>query len=567
VVAVGGVVVAAGFALADRDPQTASANALLAVVEYAFRPVWLLEAALAVLATGTLVALAWAKHSRGTGGPARAALTGVLTFAIAPVGLALVSALLLAAIGAPTLAAIGDQGWQRAPKPLVCRSPEGNATLRLPAPQGSPGIVLDCLDSQGRLTPERVSPSPAASAPRLSPPRLHCLASSSSWTWDRCAETPTSKGATMPPGSTPRAWSLDLFGDGLVPLIAVFLLAVLVTLAAAAFLSFYLWTLFRHRSAPSQGRWLSFSLASLGGRGSRWVLVAAILVGAASTYALWTALGRTISTIGLIGTAIALSIGGLLVAARFIPVQSPLSSVSGPLEVLRRGFDLVYDVATYLRVSHRVRGGTVVRAPRERMLDRYRALLRHVAAQRYDGVVIAAHSQGSVLSAAALLGDFYREWRGEDEDPGAARAAWEAGRRARHPELEALPPSVSLLTFGCPLLQTYEARFPEQYSWLRDPAERRREVFWPLSVCWLNVYRAGDYIGRSLWRPDASSVGSFEPWPLPAAPQVPSGPRLVDWCIGEGQHTGYWSDPRWVEAVRRLVEHTAAHADAASRAR
>src|SRR5690606_15385497 len=133
----------------------------------------------------------------------------------------------------------------------------------------------------------------------------------------------------------------------------------------------------------------------------------------------------------------------------------PFGSASGWLERLRIVLDVPYDIVNYLRVTQPEVG---VVAPRQRMLRRYRALLRHIALggtdrTPYAGLVIAAHSQGTVLTVATLFGDANRS-------PVAAPLAAEA------PEL-ILPAHMSLLTAGSPLRQLYEARFPGQYAWLQ----------------------------------------------------------------------------------------------------
>ena len=105
------------------------------------------------------------------------------------------------------------------------------------------------------------------------------------------------------------------------------------------------------------------------------------------------------------------------------------------------------------------------------------------------------------------------------------------------------------MTFGCPLRQLYEARLPHEYEelWSTAPeGERRRAA---LTLGWVNVYRARDYVGRSVFADpddDATLVqGAVRPVATPAG-----GPELLDACLrGPRSHTGYWGDPeltRWV---------------------
>jgi len=100
---------------------------------------------------------------------------------------------------------------------------------------------------------------------------------------------------------------------------------------------------------------------------------------------------------------------------------------------------------------------------------------------------------------------------------------------------------LSLVTAGCPILQTYAPSFPGQYDWPADPDAivARLAAFGP-GARWRNVYRSGDYFGRSLW---ASRVCD------PPAP--PAG--LEEICLGPGHHTGYWGDPLFAERVLEMI--------------
>ena len=71
--------------------------------------------------------------------------------------------------------------------------------------------------------------------------------------------------------------------------------------------------------------------------------------------------------------------------------------------------------------------------------------------------------------------------------------------------------SIRLLTFGSPLRQLYNRRFPLQYRWagantgytdnetLHGPDPDKLGL-----AGWSNLYCSGDYVGRYLWHDDAS---------------------------------------------------------------
>ena len=190
------------------------------------------------------------------------------------------------------------------------------------------------------------------------------------------------------------------------------------------------------------------------------------------------------------------------------------------LNGLAKVLDIIYDIASYLRKE-----SPEIVPPRVQMVARYRAVLEHVNAAKppYTHVVIVAHSQGSALSLATLLGD--------------------SDRRPPVPALPAdlKPPCpVTLLSFGCPARQTYARRFPGQFGQWLDPSLGGDS---PLDR-WVNVFRSGDYIGREVF--DESST--YDPFD-----STFRLPRRVERCIGPGVHTGYPSDERWRRIVRHIV--------------
>lgn len=215
-----------------------------------------------------------------------------------------------------------------------------------------------------------------------------------------------------------------------------------------------------------------------------------------------------------------------------------------------RGLDVTYDVATYMRVPHgRPDDRRPVEPPRRKVLRRYATLLRHIeTVQAPDRIVIAAHSQGSMYTLALLFGDDSRD----DADLIEGRGRWPLAPRLLPPdpapglareELCEIKAPLCLLTAGCPILQTYAPNFPGQYDWPSDTAAVQAKLAAiGHGATWRNVYRSGDYFGRSLW---AGGVVCE-----PSAPPSP----LEEFCLGAGHHTGYWGDPDFAAHVRELIE-------------
>ena len=198
---------------------------------------------------------------------------------------------------------------------------------------------------------------------------------------------------------------------------------------------------------------------------------------------------------------------------------------------LRAPLDAALDVDNHLREFPR-------RAiPRARIFSRYVALLEHVAAEKYDRILIVAHSQGTVISAELLR---YLKLRGERHGDPLERL-WQDLHGRLH-----------LLTAGCPLRQLYAARFPVIYAWVLGNGSTCGPNREPLGVeRWVNAYTTGDYVGRWLW---TRKAGTGEDWPahITETPDgqpvcMPQGlPPLAagcrkDVCLGSGAHTHYFN--------------------------
>jgi hypothetical protein len=222
----------------------------------------------------------------------------------------------------------------------------------------------------------------------------------------------------------------------------------------------------------------------------------------------------------------------------------------------RPALDVLLDVDNYLRDHPRNR------TPRARIAERYATLLRHLCrwkdrspgsnGTQYSAIIIIAHSQGTVITADLLR--FLRRERRENPlfEPDLDRLLSDAPTKGRLP--------VYLFTMGCPLRQLYRLRFPDLYRWVDppDPSSGMGPDPGALGVTrWVNVYRSGDYVGRSLWTPD-SDAHLFTPEPRP---------REIDavrseGCIGAGAHTHYWDDtaPMVADELDRLIVHAIAAA-------
>lgn len=257
------------------------------------------------------------------------------------------------------------------------------------------------------------------------------------------------------------------------------------------------------------------------------------------------------------------------------PVALVILTMRGRLDVLNLGFRPIIDVA--LDIDNHLREHPVQSNRRAAIAARYVSLLRYLCAWRdtdgrgYDAIVIVAHSQGSVITADLLR---YLHRKEEGRDPALSRIL----------DRQQLP--VYLFTMGCPLRQIYSIRFPHLYLWIREADDKQRyqndaalraiprtRMPDPQELGlqqWVNAYRAGDYVGRWLWRSDpcgheASLVLDGpcpHPWNVHQPLQNVVDDRFEDQsitrrelCIGPGAHTHYWDDtaPEIAIELDRLI--------------
>jgi hypothetical protein len=224
----------------------------------------------------------------------------------------------------------------------------------------------------------------------------------------------------------------------------------------------------------------------------------------------------------------------------------------------------VLDVDTYMRTS------PADATPRAQIVERYVSTLRYLARYRdadgrgYDSVVIVAHSLGALIS-----GDILR-FLYSDGDPHLAAFGLSGNQKPG-----TIP--ISLLTMGNPTRQLLNRFFPYLYDWVRaEPDNGLHPLPGPATVPpvaisahalpdprelgvsrWLNTYRSGDYIGRSLWleewyaRTDGKKGDGRYPQPI----HVVHDDRRTEMCIGAGAHTHYWDDtaPDVAELLNSLI--------------
>lgn len=332
-----------------------------------------------------------------------------------------------------------------------------------------------------------------------------------------------------PAGTGPRStadWGTDLVRAVVQPLGLAMLLLAAVLVLIGWFLRPYI-TTFRARNAHAsavdvavrQGTALTGGLTRSGSDAMYLAYVGVVLLITFGAGAIWLdgrdAVQRVGAFLASVAFPMAYALAVLAIAGVGLRNVGPVGRFGGGfLRILGLVLDTIYDVTSYMRVAN-----PAIVAPRIRMIARYRAVLRTARERGYEHVVVMAHSQGTVLTLATLLGD-------EDRAP-----------RVTRPPPDDLPRTITFLSYGSPVTQTYAQRFPGQFS---DWTSRAVAPTSPIGS-WLNVYRAGDYIGRWIRTPATGG------------PDVPDAPPIRERCLGPGHHTGYLTDERWRRVARHVV--------------
>jgi hypothetical protein len=365
-------------------------------------------------------------------------------------------------------------------------------------------------------------------------PELKCLADSRDWAPGACSDA-VAQG--------PEIWGRELFGQTLAPAVVVGVLLLGVLVLVLGFFFTYVLALVLKSDPGEQGTTLRAGLRHLG-RFGPWLILAAMVLSVIGLWATWVDvpgvaapwLDELIDVGGAYAVAAVLA-AGLAIGTSFLPR-------GGPFRVIWTAMDVIYDIAAYRRISHHG-----ITAPRDKMFDRYTGLLNYIAqgrdGLRYDRIVILAHSQGCLVTVGALFGE--PEWE-ESALERTRREDAEAGRPWT-------TPPISLITCGNPISQLYRSLLPGSYDWIANRMTPSADRPWPLAE-WVNLYRAGDYVGRAIWRiDDLEDPAAWTP-DVHRAEGDWGTTVTAEWCIGRGMHTGYWSQKEILDQLSRMIDGT-----------
>ncbi len=293
-------------------------------------------------------------------------------------------------------------------------------------------------------------------------------------------------------------------------------------------------------AAPRLGHWLTAGFRALD-RLVRWWswLITVVLIGVAVLLvgSQLARLGISLPWLGVVALPVGTWSGDLLgtlvvmVAGGAVGLVAIGGVAFKQLKALRAPLDAALDVDNHFREFPRKA------IPRVMIIERYVAVLEHVLKQGYDRIVIVAHSQGTVITADLLR---YLQRRGQL----LAHAGTRGDDRLLQLGRELAARNVRLLTCGSPLRQLYALRFPCQYGWvLGKGASHGPDPRADLGVAhWVNVWAAGDYVGRWLWttaRDPALPALSVDPAAYDGKP-TQHAPDYRDLCLGADAHNHYF---------------------------
>jgi hypothetical protein len=190
----------------------------------------------------------------------------------------------------------------------------------------------------------------------------------------------------------------------------------------------------------------------------------------------------------------------------------------------RRIVGILWDVTTFWpRANHPLTPACSAQRAVPQLADRIAALTKE---ELTDSLVLSAHSQGSVLAAAAVL------------------------RLAHDPAHSGALDRMSLLTYGSPLRRLYARGFPAYFS-----VPVLEEVWEKAGKRWLNLWAETDPIGANIALPLAEAAGiDWQMLPDPLTLDVdPRTGETVQVC----DHSGYVARPEYPVAVGFLRDFPA----------
>jgi hypothetical protein len=565
------------------------ANTLLGLSAFPLRIVWLFALVLSVVGVVASLLLLRTGHTRGEHQDRRwrAGSVNLLSVTVSPFALALVSGIVLASTSLVVSEALRNQTWGANAGEVRCLSSASDWT---PEP---------CLSDAEQDLLEQESTRAESIEERPETPALPELEVNRELRREQAEDNATAVARSADAAPTdwiqrmfvqilePVAFAALVLGAALLYLLIRQIVLRLVSLTpvlsrrrllSLAGVPTYLYSItlgaFGLRpdasSRREEGAALTGLLTRLIGRSATVIVSLVSLAAVAGTFGIWI-FGTSVADLPLVaelfpdtgfdsGAAVSIGVAGLLLLARFVPIDPRRlsDSVGGGLEKVRGGLDILYDVMTYVR-----EGDT---AARFSVVSRYRALLAQVTQIEhedgrvgYDGIVFAAHSQGTVYTVATLFGDQARYPRIYPLYRGGEPRAYTGLRRT---------PRVSFLSFGSPIHQTYDRFFPDQYrDWYAGAHGTPQDGLLPLNDAWLNIYRPGDYVGRAVNR-SPWGAASNEPDTREVVTRIAQAGRdgeptggtleLVESCINlPGAHTRYWSSAHVAANVNYLIERAA----------
>jgi hypothetical protein len=231
--------------------------------------------------------------------------------------------------------------------------------------------------------------------------------------------------------------------------------------------------------------------------------------------------------------------GAFLAVATLVLIVA-LGALAFRVPATRRSVGVLWDLASFWpRLSHPLAAPCYAERTVPDLVERVSWYVRNDT-----GVVLAGHSQGTVIGSAAVL-----QLKAADQ---------------QNAEQQLVLPSVGLMTFGCVLRRLYSRFFPAYFG--TPTFASIADALRPNSAAatlprWRNLWRYSDYLGSPV---EGGPPSPLEPAWTPSAVDDRIDLHLIDPAYDKrpgdtvypapGRHSSFWKVPEFQRAIQLMAK-------------